>query len=278
MPPLPDDPLRISAIGRCPICRSLLAGQDPCPACGRSWPVRDGIWHACEPLSGNNQVAAQFYDSEAWDRFRPWEHGFLWLVGGRDKARLEILAAILARKPEHVLEVGIGDGENLDFFPASTRISGVDIARTPMKRCLQKHPRMENQLAHAEAENLPFPDATFDATFSVGGFNLFRDPLLAYREMQRVTRSGGLVVVADERPDLKTWGIGHLIGWKRLDRIWLGGLGLPRDFAQLVIDADPKIVKSVVAANPRARQLAIWKRLGYCLGEQVQAPNVGSID
>ena len=49
---------------------------------------------------------------------------------------------------------------------------------------------MAGRLAWAEAEALPFEDATFDACYTVGGFNYFRDHAAALREMRRVTRPG----------------------------------------------------------------------------------------
>ena len=45
-------------------------------------------------------------------------------------------------------------------------------------------------------------DHSFDAVLCVGGFNYFSDPLTAMREMARVARPGGRIVVADELPDL----------------------------------------------------------------------------
>ena len=47
---------------------------------------------------------------------------------------------------------------------------------------------MGGRLAWAEAERLPFPDATFDACYSIGGFTYFDDHAAALREMRRVTR------------------------------------------------------------------------------------------
>ena len=59
---------------------------------------------------------------------------------------------------------------------------------------------MAGRLAWAEAEQLPFPDATFDACYSIGGFTYYNDHAAALGEMRRVTRAGGPVVVADENP------------------------------------------------------------------------------
>ena len=97
---------------------------------------------------------------------------------------------------------------------------------------------MHGRLAWAEAENLPFADATFDACWSVGGFNYYSDHEAALREMRRVTKPGGPVVVADEVPGLHRAGLGHLLGVPSLDAWWLRKLGLDREFVTMVLEFD----------------------------------------
>jgi SAM-dependent methyltransferase len=123
---------------------------------------------------------------------------------------------------------------------------------------------MAGRLAMAEAEALPFDDATFDACWTLGGFNYFRDHAAALREMERVTRSGGIRVVADELPNLHRYGIGHLIGIKSIDVTWLRALGLDREFIEMVFDSafDPDTV--VPHVWPGAVRFPIWGGLGYC--------------
>src|SRR5215212_9939877 len=59
------------------------------------FPERDGIVEAIGPLTGRNRVAAAFYDGPGWRRFRPWEHAFLALQGGQERARRPILNHLL---------------------------------------------------------------------------------------------------------------------------------------------------------------------------------------
>jgi SAM-dependent methyltransferase len=141
---------------------------------------------------------------------------------------------------------------------------GVDIALTPLKDCLKRDPRMSGRLARAEAEVLPFADGSFDACWTLGGFNYFRDHAAALLEMKRVTRPGGTLVVADEIPHLHRYGIGHLIGIKAIDACWLRALGLDREFVEMVLnhDFDPDPV--VKEHWPGAVRYPIWGGLGYC--------------
>jgi SAM-dependent methyltransferase len=230
-------------------------------------PNRDAILDAIGPLSGRNRIVAAFYDGPGWRRFRPWEQGFLLLQGGVRRARMQILRHVLEvdRPDAGGLEVGIGDGENLAFLPGGWTAHGVDIASTRLEACLAKHPSMSGRLAHAEAESLPFDDATFDACWTVGGFNYFRDHEAALREMRRVTRPGGPVVVADELPTLFRAGIGHLIGVPSLDGCWLRGLGLDREFVDMVLSFDVDPIELAGRVLPGIVRHRIWHGLGYCL-------------
>lgn len=255
----------------CISCAAALRGASSCPRCGRDFPVRDGILEAIDALSGRNRIVADFYDGPGWRRFRPWEQGFLVLQGGVRRARMQILRHLVdAAGPDAIgLEVGIGSGENLAFLPAGWTVHGVDIARTQLRACIDGHPRMAGRLAWAEAERLPFDDATFDLCWTVGGFTYFRDHEAALREMRRVTRPGGTIVVADEVTGLHRAGLGHLIGVPKFDAWWLGLLGLDRAFVDMVLGFHDDPVAIARRVRPSAGLHRIWHGLGYCLVDRV---------
>jgi ubiquinone/menaquinone biosynthesis C-methylase UbiE len=163
------------------------------------------------------------------------------------------------------LEVGIGAGENLPFLPSGWVVYGVDIARSQLEACLRRRRDVAGRLAWAEAENLPFPDASFDASWSVGGFTYFSDHDAALREMRRVTRPGGPVVVADEVSGLQRAGLGHLLGVPAFDAWWLRKLGLDREFVEMVLAFDVDLEAVIRKALPRAERHRIWHGLGYCV-------------
>ena len=233
-----------------------------------SFPERDGIVEAIGTLSGRNRVAAAFYDGPGWRRFRPWEHAFLWMQGGQLKARRPILDHLPAGRDLRILEVGIGEGDNLALLPTDWEIHGADIARTRLEACLARFSTMRGRLAWAEAEHLPHADASFDACFTVGGFNYFGDHAAALAEMRRVTRPGGVVVVADEAPWLHRCGLGHMIGFPRLDAAWLRMLGLDREFVDMVLSQSIDL-DALMPAREGWRRASIWRRLGYCVVGQV---------
>ncbi len=273
MPAPPPTPRRPTGAGPCVGVLGLLAcldcglgleGAGRCPGCGRAYPESGGIVEAMGPLVGRNRVAADFYDGPAWQRFRPWERLFLRLQGGKARARRQVLRHLDAPPFARVLEVGIGDGENLALLPRDWSAYGVDIARIRLEECQARDPSIRGRLALAEAEKLPFEDASFDACWTMGGFNYFSDRHAALREMRRVTRPGGTLIVADELPTLHRLGIGHLVGIKGLDRAWMGALGLPPDFIAMVFAGAFDVDAVVRRAWPDARRSSIWGGSGYC--------------
>jgi ubiquinone/menaquinone biosynthesis C-methylase UbiE len=164
-----------------------------------------------------------------------------------------------------VLEVGIGAGANLPLLPQGWVVFGADIARSQLALCLDRHPATAGRLAWAEAEALPFADGMFDAVYSVGGFNYFRDPLQALREMRRVARPEAPVVVADEDPDLIRFAPGRALGIDLLDRWALRAMGLDAEFVAMVQNYQLDVPALARAGCPGHRRFPIWNRLGYCL-------------
>ena len=247
-----------TTIDPAPSARAL--GLDP--ASGREV---DGIWEQIGPLAGRNRVAAAFYDGPSWAAFRKWERLFLAFQGGARRARRQILRHLDGLPSQaQVLEVGIGDGENLRFTPPTWTTYGVDLVRGPLLGGIRRFPAMAGRLAWAEAEALPFADATFDACYSVGGFTYFGDHARALAEMARVTRPGGVLVVADELPHIYRYGVGRVIGRPRFVEFWFRAFRVDPDFARMVLDYADNPEVAVRHAWPGATRHSIWSGLGYC--------------
>jgi SAM-dependent methyltransferase len=241
--------------------------QAPFLAMAPSDPIvaRDGILDAICPLTGRNRITAAFYDGPGWRRFRLWERLFLTIQGGQARARRQILRHLPDLPKLRVLEVGIGGGDNLPLLPRTWEVHGVDIARSRLEECLRRFPSMAGRLAWAEGEALPYRGCTFDASYSIGGFNYFGDHTAALLEIRRVTKEGGPVIVADEAPWLHRCGIGHLFGIPAVDRWWLRAMGLDREFIDMVFSDRIDLEALFTSALPGSERSTIWHGLGYCV-------------
>ncbi len=231
-----------------------------CRSCARRYPIRGEILKTGGPDEGSNRITADFYDSERWSRFRFWERLFWLVVGGENKGRREVMRYFPELSRTRVLEVGIGDGANVEFFPESCALYGNDISLVQLDACHQRHKHRDLRLFLGQAETLPFKDRVFDHLLSVGGFNYFSDPSSSLREMARVVKSGGLIVVADETPRLGKYLLKFRRGRKFLERL------LGSEFAALVerhIDMQLEPIVGDVLKD--AEILRIWRGLGYCI-------------
>ncbi len=261
---------------RCVACRGGPLAEAPgglvCRACGRAYPVRDGVVVVKDQVDANNRVAQEFYDGPLWPKFRFWEWYTFVLNGGERRSRAKILRHLPEVEHLNLLDVAVGDGVYLDWLPKTWDVTGLDISTAQLAACRRRLAGRAVPLIQGEAEDLPFQDGAFDSTLSIGGFNYFNDPEAALREMVRVTKPGGKVVVADEVPDLT-------------DRVVFGHVGLPgvdRWFARLVLkNLGPDFIAVVERLKhldvaeigrrvlPNSRYELVWNKVGYVLVGEV---------
>ncbi len=116
---------------------------------------------------------------------------------------------------DHVLDVAAGDG-NVAVVAAGTgaRVTATDFAPAllALGRARTEAAGLEIRWQEADAEALPFPDASFDATTSAFGLMFAPRPEVAIAEAFRVTRPGGVVGLTAWTPDGFTGQITALMG------------------------------------------------------------------
>jgi ubiquinone/menaquinone biosynthesis C-methylase UbiE len=145
--------------------------------------------------------------SQRYDRFARW---YDWVEGipellGVNKLRYRTLQ----RASGTVLEVAIGTGKNLPYYPSGCRIIGADASKQMLAIAQSRASRLQLNISFllANAEAMPFPDKTFDTVVSSLSTCTFPDPVAALKEMARVCRPGKVL----------------LLEHGRSDREWLGG-------------------------------------------------------
>lgn len=111
------------------------------------------------------------------------------------RARRQAIAMLQLAPGQRVLEVGVGTGLSLPWFPSSCSVFGVDISRPMLRRALPRAGDVGRGVVEADAGRLPFRPATFDAAFAPYVVSAVPDPVGVLREVVRVTRPGGAIVL-----------------------------------------------------------------------------------
>ncbi|MCC3316743.1 ubiquinone biosynthesis methyltransferase UbiE [Nocardia sp. 852002-20019_SCH5090214] len=98
-----------------------------------------------------------------------------------------------------VLEVAVGTGLNLPFYPDTVRLTGVDLSAQMLAiaRKRAEEVRPDTTLQEGDAHALSFPDSTFDTVVCTFGLCAIPDSAKAIAEMRRVLRPGGQLILVD---------------------------------------------------------------------------------
>lgn len=93
-----------------------------------------------------------------------------------------------------VLEIGVGTGKNIPYYPDDIKLAGIDLSPKMLQRAklLLAKPQKSNViLKEMDAQDMDFPDNHFDDVVATFVFCSVPDPVLGLREALRVTRPGG---------------------------------------------------------------------------------------
>jgi ubiquinone/menaquinone biosynthesis C-methylase UbiE len=98
-----------------------------------------------------------------------------------------------------VLEIAIGTGLNLPFYPTEVEITGIELSPTMLEIAGQRAQRLGRQveLVAGDAQALPFPDQRFDTVVCTLSLCCIPDERQAIAEVWRVLRPGGRFVALE---------------------------------------------------------------------------------
>lgn len=205
-----------------------------------------------------DKAEARRYDRVAW-RYdfleSPMEKMFF------SKLRKEMLVGVRGK----VLDVGIGTGKNLSYYPADVELIGIDISPKMLEKARRRADTLgsEVDLRVMDVENLEFADSTFDFIVVTFVFCSATDPVKGLRELARVVKDDGTILLLEHvRSENEV--IGKLMDWLNPIARWLFGPNINRQTLANVEAAGlevvsveskgPKILKKIVARHPIANR------------------------
>jgi len=128
-----------------------------------------------------------------------------------------------------ILEVGVGTGKNMPYYPDATQITAIDLSEKMLARARRRVEKLGSkvELIPMDAQALSFPDASFDHVVTTFVFCSVPDPVLGFREIKRVLRPDGRAVFLEHmRPESQF--LGRLFDWLNPFIVRLSGANINR--------------------------------------------------
>jgi ubiquinone/menaquinone biosynthesis C-methylase UbiE len=176
---------------------------------GNRFPIVNGVidFTAGVTLASKDDEARRAYDAQAGDVY---ENAMRWMWQAFKVDEMLVRNSTLDRldlQPcQRVLEIGCGSGSDSELI--ARRLSRgelfvQDLSAQMVMLCKKRladlrQPSLIVEYSVSAACPLPFSDHSFDRVFHFGGLNMFSDIGGSLREMARVTKPGGKVLVGDE--------------------------------------------------------------------------------
>ncbi|MGH7807654.1 MAG: class I SAM-dependent methyltransferase [Thermodesulfobacteriota bacterium] len=140
-----------------------------------------------------------------YNKFARWydlAQGIPELLGLR-KLRRELLQ----RAAGEILEIAVGTGKNLRFYPKDRQIIAVDLSPKMLDIARKRANELEIDISFLvmDAENLAFPDRSFDTVVDSLSLCTFPEPVIALKEMARVCRSEGRILLLEHGRSGREW-------------------------------------------------------------------------
>jgi SAM-dependent methyltransferase len=135
-----------------------------------------------------------------YDGLAEWYDRFV-RAAGLTALELDVLPRLLGRGPGRCLDLGCGTGvalatlAELGWSPV-----GVDVSADQLRVARERAEAAGAELVHADATELPFEDASFDAVASLVTHTDFEDAAAVFAEAARVLRPGGRLVYVGVHP------------------------------------------------------------------------------
>ncbi|HLJ67723.1 MAG TPA: methyltransferase domain-containing protein [Chloroflexota bacterium] len=98
-----------------------------------------------------------------------------------------------------VLEIAIGTGRNLPYYPANVKLTGLDVSPAMLQLAAARAATLGVgvDLQLGDAEELPFPYGSYDTVVCTLSLCTIPDDRKAVQEVRRILRPGGLFLLLE---------------------------------------------------------------------------------
>lgn len=98
-----------------------------------------------------------------------------------------------------VLEIGIGTGVNLEFYPEDVSVTGIDFSPKMLEKARKKADKLTQNIniLEMDVERLDFADDSFDTVVATCVFCSVPNPIQGLKEVRRVTKPSGKIILLE---------------------------------------------------------------------------------
>ncbi|MCY4601362.1 MAG: methyltransferase domain-containing protein [Acidobacteria bacterium] len=158
---------------------------------GQTVVASDAATRALSVTAVENEFVERVYTDISW-----WYD--LFFGPTLQAGRLEAIGRLPLRPGDRILEVGVGTGINACLYPRDCHVTGIDFSASMLAKAdrrIAARGVRNVDLQQMDAAKLEFEDDSFDLVYAPFVISVVPDPVRVTREMHRVCRPGGHVVV-----------------------------------------------------------------------------------
>ena len=96
-----------------------------------------------------------------------------------------------------VLEIGVGTGKNIPYYPDNVDVVGIDFSRGMLERAILRSKKYQNKrikLMKMDVSNMNFPENAFDFVVATFVFCTVPNPISGFKETRRVLKPNGKAI------------------------------------------------------------------------------------